>query len=174
MMVYLTNLGAYNEGELRGKWVDPACCDWEEELKAIGIGESRGEGMGEYEEYFITDYEDAPDGLGENEPLDRLSEIAEYCDGSDGDVFMALCEQESIDEAMERIENGNYSIYWLGNSMMDDDEKLGYALVEEGLIDIPENLRNYFDYEAYGRDFRYDTVGSFCDIGGNSAYLELY
>ena len=60
--VVITNLGAYNEGELRGKWFDledyDSFDDLEEsdELKSIGIGESRWDGT-EYEEWFVTDFE---------------------------------------------------------------------------------------------------------------------
>ncbi len=40
-------------------------------------------------------------------------------------------------------------------------EKLGYVLIDEGLIIVPEHLRNYIDYEVIGRDHVLDTNGDF-------------
>lgn len=53
MRIYLTNLGKYNEGYLIGEWIDLPISNEELQkvLDRIGINE-------EYEEYFITDYED--------------------------------------------------------------------------------------------------------------------
>ena len=50
--IFLTNLGRYNEGILMGEFVKlPVPADkLDEVLERIGIN-------GEYEEYFITDYE---------------------------------------------------------------------------------------------------------------------
>ena len=46
------------------------------------------------------------------------------------------------------------------------------------MIDIPENLRNYFDYEAYGRDMRINEDGSFVKGGfllpNGSQFIEYY
>ena len=47
-----------------------------------------------------------------------------------------------------------------------DDEALGRYCVEEiGAIDIPEHIRDYFDYEAYGRDIDLNSTGSFVPGG---------
>lgn len=47
-----------------------------------------------------------------------------------------------------------------------DDETLGRIYAEDmEMIDIPENLRDYFDYEAYGRDMRINEDGSFVKGG---------
>lgn len=76
--IALTNLGKYNEGELTYAWLElPATPD---EVKAamdeIGIG-------GEYEEYFISDYE-APFEIGEYESLANLNEVAEQLEEVNG------------------------------------------------------------------------------------------
>ena len=46
------------------------------------------------------------------------------------------------------------------------------------MIDIPENLRDYFDYEAYGRDMRINEDGSFVKGGfllpNGSQFIEYY
>lgn len=50
-----------------------------------------------------------------------------------------------------------------------DDETLGRIYAEDmEMIDIPENLRDYFDYEAYGRDMRINEDGSFVKGGFSS------
>lgn len=178
MQVYLTNLGAYTEGELRGNWVDPSTCDWDEELEKIGIGESRGEGMGEYEEYFITDYDDAPFDLGEYESLDRLTEIANYCEEYGKDLVGAMQDNTGDwDDTVERLDSGDYSLVYLDDGYWGDNtEKLGYAYVEEGLfgIQIPPELENYIDYSAIGRTIETGSCGDYVDIDGKTAYLELY
>ena len=177
MQVYLTNLGAYNEGVLRGNWVDPATCDWEEELKKIGIGEER-DGCGcVYEEFFITDYDDAPFDLGEYEPLDRLTEIANYCEEYGKDLVGAMQDNTGDwDNTVERLDSGDYSLVYLDDGWGDNTEKLGYAYVEEGLfgIQIPPELENYIDYSAIGRTIETGSNGSYVVVDGKLAYLELY
>jgi antirestriction protein len=47
-----------------------------------------------------------------------------------------------------------------------DDETLGYYYAEElGSIDIPEHLKNYMDYEAYGRDIRLESSCLYTSFG---------
>lgn len=51
------------------------------------------------------------------------------------------------------------------------EEKLGHALYDEGIIVIPENLINYIDYEAVGRDYNYSTCGEFIDRGYHIEFI---
>ena len=44
-----------------------------------------------------------------------------------------------------------------------DEEKLGYVLVNDGLIIVPEHLRIYIDYEALGSDYALNTNGEFAE-----------
>lgn len=60
-----------------------------------------------------------------------------------------------------------------------NDETLGRIYAEDmEMIDIPENLRDYFDYEAYGRDMRINEDGSFVKGGfflpNGSQFIEYY
>ena len=75
--IYITNLGKYNEGYLMGEWVKlPVPADkLDEVLERIGID-------GEYEEYFITDYEAsfANLNLSEYTSIEALNEFAERLD----------------------------------------------------------------------------------------------
>jgi len=48
---------------------------------------------------------------------------------------------------------------------------------ELGMLDITENIRSYFDYEAYGRDILINDSGMFTDNGFivmGSGFIEHY
>lgn len=76
---------------------------------------------------------------------------------------------DSLEEAIARIEEGNYRTYYNCDSMSDVAREI---LFECGDLDtIPEHLRDYFDFEAYGEML--DNSGYFYDLG-NSTYLEIW
>lgn len=161
LRAYITNLGKYNEGELVGQWVEFPCDedDFEEVLKEIGIDEH-------YEEWFIADYDCELDGLaselGEYASFDELNSVAEALEAWDDDgLAEAVVEIWGIDTLLE-TEPDDYMYFkaW-------DDEDIGYYFAEEldYLSEVPDNLRNYFDYEAFGRDIRLESDGGLSDNG---------
>ena len=161
--IYLTNLGKYAEGELLGEWVElPVSQDeLKEVFKRIGINE-------QYEEYFITDYECDFYEVGEYENLDTLNEIAEKLnelEEEESTVAKALMSEcgYTLDEAIEKVNNGDYRIYSDCNDMTD----VAYEVVEECgyLNNVPENVARYFDYEAFGRDLGIEGTFIFLDNG---------
>lgn len=166
--VFITNLGKYNEGELIGKWLDLPCENIEEELTSIGVSDEPDENGNYYEEYFITDYEnDYNYKVGEYDSLDDLNEIAEELenlDDYDREVVNAFIENGSdIEEALNGLRDGDYMVFSNCSDMTD----VAYQYIEEtGLLnDVPETLRNYFDYEAYGRDMSFEGTFIFTDNG---------
>ena len=166
--VFITNLGKYNEGELIGKWLDLPCENIEKELASIGVSDEPDENGIYYEEYFITDYEnDYGYKVGEYDSLDDLNEIAEELenlDEYDKEVVNAFIENGSdVEEALDGLRDGNYMVFSNCNDMTD----VVYQYIEEtGLLnDVPETLRNYFDYEAYGRDMSFEGTFIFTDSG---------
>lgn len=166
--VFITNLGKYNEGELIGKWLDLPCEDAEEELASIGVSDEPDENGIYYEEYFITDYEnDYGYKVGEYDSLEELNEIAEELenlDEYDREVVNAFIENGSdIEEALDGLRGGDYMVFSNCSDMTD----VAYQYIEEtGLLnDVPETLRNYFDYEAYGRDMSFEGTFIFTDNG---------
>ena len=167
--VFITNLGKYNEGELVGKWLDLPCEDIESELASIGVSDEPDEnGNYYYEEYFITDFEnDYNYKVGEYDSLDNLNEIAEELenlDDYDREVVKAFIENGSdIEEALDGLRDGDYMVFSNCSDMTD----VAYQYIEEtGLLnDIPEGLRNYFDYEAYGRDMSFEGTFIFTENG---------
>ena len=172
---FITNLGKYNEGELVGEWVKfPTTAEeMKEVFKRIGIGQRDDFGQ-PYEEWFITDYDCYVDGLydklGEYENLDELNYLASKLDEmSDSEYaqFQAGMEMGdhcgSLQEIINLTENLDcYEIY----PHIEDYDDLGRYYIEElEVMQVPEHLQNYIDYEAYGRDVAMDENGSFTDQG---------
>ena len=173
--VFITNLGKYNEGALVGEWVKfPTTA---EELKKvferIGIGAKDDLGQ-TYEEWFITDYDCYVDGLydllGEYANLDELNYLASKLDDMSQDEyerFQAAMEigdhTGSIQELINLTENLDcYDIY---PDIHDHDDLGRYYIEELDAMQVPEHLRNYIDYEAYGRDIALEESGQFTDLG---------
>ena len=172
---FITNLGKYNEGALVGEWVKfPTTA---EELKKvferIGIGAKDDFGQ-TYEEWFITDYDCYVDGLydllGEYANLDELNYLASKLDGMSQDEyerFQAAMEignhTGSIQELINLTENLDcYDVY---PDIHDHDDLGRYYIEELDAMQVPEHLRNYIDYEAYGRDIALEESGQFTDLG---------
>ena len=172
---FITNLGKYNEGALVGEWVKfPTTA---EELKKvferIGIGTKDDFGQ-TYEEWFITDYDCYVDGLydllGEYANLDELNYLASKLDDMSQDEyerFQAAMEigdhTGSIQELINLTENLDcYDIY---PDIHDHDDLGRYYIEELDAMQVPEHLRNYIDYEAYGRDIALEESGQFTDLG---------
>ena len=185
---FVTNLGKYNEGELVGEWVKfPTTA---EEMKQvfdrIGIGKTGDFGQ-VYEEWFITDYDCYVDGLydklGEYESLDELNYLASKLDEMDRgeyEQFQAAMEigdhSGSVQEIINLTENLDcYDVY----PGIEDYDDLGrYYIDELDAMQVPEHLRNYIDYEAYGRDIALDESGDFTSFGyvrdTGSSFHEYY
>lgn len=168
---FITNLGAYNAGRLVGEWIDINATE-EEHRAAL-------ERIGNPEEVFYTDYEseDAPelvDCLGEFESweqLQGLGAVLEEMDGYEVDTLAAVLESgiasargaAELAAVCEDVGHGGYNLMY----GVDDVEELGeyYADVCGVLEEIPERLRYYFDFEAFGRDYAIEAQGDFCSAG---------
>ena len=155
---YVTNLGKYNEGELASEPLKFPTTTEEVQalLKRIGVDNIQ------YEEIFIADYGgDLPElnaCLGDYESIDELKHTS------------------GVGDLINLVENLDCYDFYIGVS---DDETLGRIYAEDmELINIPENLRDYFDYEAYGRDMRINEDGGFVKGGfflpNGSQFIEYY
>jgi antirestriction protein len=169
MKIYLTNLGKYNEGELIGEWVELPVSQEElqEVFKRIGINE-------EYEEYFITDYECDLYEVGEYENIDKLNDIAERIkelDEEESKVVKALMQElgYTLDEAIKKVNNGDYRIYYDCDDMAD----VAFQVVEECdyLNNASDIVARYFDYESFGRDLGIEGTYIFTD---DNEAIEVY
>ena len=172
---FITNLGKYNEGELVGEWVKfPTTAEeLKEVFKRIGIGQKDDFGN-PYEEWFITDYDCYVDGLydklGEYENLDELNYLASKLDEmSDSEYaqFQAGMEMGDHCGSLQEIINltENLDCYEVYPHIEDYDDLGRYYIDELEVMQVPEHLQNYIDYEAYGRDVAMDENGSFTDQG---------
>lgn len=176
---YITNLGKYNEGKLVGEWVRFPTT--EEKMKKvferIGIEPGAPDGYGgHYEEWFITDYDCYVPGLmeaarlGEYENLDELNFLASKImelDDCELDRFEAAMEVAdetgSVKDIINLIDNPEkYEVY----PGIENDEDLGHYYIEElGSIHLTDEVRDYFDYEAYGRDIAISEAGHYTSYG---------
>ena len=167
---YITNLGKYNEGDLVGKWItfpidedevnevykEIGCCYYDENGEYVNTG---------YEEIFFTDWDGAYTDLGEYVNIDTVNELAEQLQAweDDEEKFEAACEYWGFKYVIENSPD-DYNLY----SDIQTDYDLGYYWVEEsGCYDLSKmgNLTNYIDYEAFGRDIRFETDGGHTEHG---------
>ena len=151
---YITNLGKYNEGELVGETLKFPTTTEEVQalLKRIGVDGVR------YEEFFITSFDGDVlglyDYLGEYENLDELNHLAcllSELDQSDLEKFEAVIDSGEHTSSVADLINltQNLDCYDLFPDI-ESEEDLGRYCMED--LDIPDALRDYFNYEAYGRD----------------------
>ena len=172
---FITNLGKYNEGELVGEWVKfPTTAEeLKEVFKRIGIGQKDDFGH-PYEEWFITDYDCYVDGLysklGEYENLDELNYLASKLDEmseSEYAQFQAGMEMGDHCGSLQEIINltENLDCYEVYPDIHDYDDLGRYYIEELDVMQVPEHLQNYIDYEAYGRDVALEENGTFTDQG---------
>ena len=140
--IYVACLGCYNEGRLNGKWVDAdEYEDYTHKCKNP-----------QHEEYAIHDY-DAMPNLGEYPDSEKVVEVAEAVIEHGFDVvndFIGWGFQDvsRIPDAFITTLDG-----WNHN------KELGVYLIHElCMMDIPDEMSYYFDYEAYGRDASINSV----------------
>jgi len=169
---FVTNLGKYTEGELTGEWLAlPTTTEKVQEcLKRTELDGIR------YEEYFITDYETAVDGLYDRLPeyanLDELNYLAaklEELDSGELEKYGAVLEHDggyyggSVKDLINLTENLDCFDYYPD---IHSNEDWGYYLIDElDALEIPDHVKPYFDYEAYGRDMAINEGGTFTGNG---------
>ena len=167
LKIFISNLKEYNNGKIIGEWVSLPCEGLEEVLNKISNNGN--------DELFISDYETDISNLkiSEYDDILHLNEIAEEIDNLSDDeliAFQAYLEQyaNNMEQALEEVRQGNYRIYYNCDNM----EDVAYQAVNEsGLLDgVPEQVKMYFDYEAYGRDM--DINRTFIQI--DNSFVELY
>jgi antirestriction protein len=180
---YVTNLGKYNEGVLAGAYLKfPATAeDVQSVLKRIGVDGVR------YEEIFITDFESDVlglyDYLNEYDNIDELNHLAHVLselDTGEMEKFEAVINMGEHASSTKELINlaQNLDCYDFCPDIKDDDD-LGRHYIEElDAMQVPEHLRNYIDYEAYGRDVRLEEGGHFAPGGyvvdNGGSFVELY
>lgn len=167
----LTNWDSYQRGEQRDVSVvfPTTRSEMQNALKAIGVDGIRDRRV------ILTEHDSNlhPNFcccLSQYDSVDEVNYLARLLSGlSDGELetFQAVLEYGEHDQcAADLIDLAlNLNCYEL-HPGVDTDEELGriYADFNEA-IEVPENIRNYFDYEAYGRDMRLNEGGCFVNNG---------
>ena len=144
--IYLACLACYNEGRHHGEWLDAANEDLHSALASLQAKCGHVDN-----DYAIHDFEDfAGLKLGESEPLARVEKyanlieehgdaIAKFIDNDNGHVDVSDIEEEFQNAYLGRHDSLEaYAEDWAEQSGM--------------LAEVPESLRNYFDFKAFGRD----------------------
>jgi len=181
--IYVADLAAYNAGHLRGRWLYlPEYEDVDELMNAISClldewDRDLLDGMtGPVEEWAVHDFEGFPRALYSEYPgRDGLRamlcyvELLSYTDdSSSAEKFVEIAEDigydpEEWEDGFARAYRGTFKSaeYWA----MEYVESAGL------LNDMPENLRYYFDYEAFARDVRISGDMRFCDVAFETVHV---
>ena len=178
---YITNLGKYVAGNFCGERLTlPADKEDVQALLArIGV-----DGV-LYEEIIITEFQSEVSGLAsrlnEYDDVDELNYLAALLDEMDGgdieklEAAIAYGEHTgSVGDIINLTQNLDCYEFYPG---VTTEEELGYYLIDEmELLEIPEHLVNYIDYEAYGRDAHLNG-GSLTNMGyveAGNGFTEYY
>jgi antirestriction protein len=166
---YITNLGRYVEGRLDGEYLKlPAQrSDVQNLLQRIHVDGIR------YEEIFITDYKTDIPGLAkhldEYENVDELNYLAVLLDGLESwelekfGAVLGVGEHSGAAALINLAQNLDCYEFYSG---IGDEEDLGrYYIDEMCALEVPEHLKPYIDYEAYGRDIYLEESGCFVNGG---------
>jgi len=160
--IYLTDLQAYNEGYLVGKWITLPLSEFELS-QAVSEVLTEGEvisGSESHEEYFITDYSwDGCDvfSVGEYENLEELNKKLQQLEEVDNDKHKAIAFLLSegiasdLDDAIQKADD----VVIHENQNMED---VAYNLMQECYQAdlLPSIIANNIDYEGIGRDLEHE------------------
>ena len=127
--------------------------------------------MGLYD--YLTEYENLDE-------LNHLAHLISELDSDEIETLEAVLNKGDHTSSVADIINlvHNLDCYDLHPGVT-DDETLGRIYVEDmELLDVPDNVLPYFDFEAYGRDMRINEDGSFVKGGfllpNGSQFIEYY
>jgi len=153
--VYVGTYGKYNSGSIEGEWLELEDYSSKEEFLEACAQLHKDE---HDPEFMFQDYESIPLGMISESHID--AEVWDWLDMDDEDkellaLYRAEIDSEgTIEQARDTFE-GKYK----------DEEDWAYEFMQStgGLDGMPENLRTYFDYEAFARD---------CRLGGDIYFVE--
>lgn len=166
----MTNLQKYKKGEIAGIHVKfPITKNaLRDALKTIGVDGIRAR------EVFLTEHDSNLSGfchcINQRDPVDEVNYLCRLLSSlTDVELatFQAVVESGAHSRSTSDLINlamniECYDLYF----GVGDDQELGRIYADDmELIDIPEDVRPYFDFEAYGRKVRSDSKGCFVNGG---------
>ena len=166
----MTNQEKYQAGEVSGiRVIFPTTKEaMREALKAIDVDGIR------CREVFLSEHDSNLSGfchrINQSDSVDELNYLCHLLsDMTDTELatFQAVVEygahNGSAADLINLVLNIECYDFYIG---VDNDKELGHIYADDmGEIDIPEDVRPYFDYEAYGRKVREDDKGCFVNDG---------
>ena len=165
MKGFITNLRAYNDGFIIGKWLDFPVTDaaLEEAKKSIRLAKDG--------EFFFTDWDEIGPNvskhLNEYPNLELYNKIAEMNE-NEYDVIEALASNLELNEAIDIVKDENFRVYPGCENMAE----VAMEVAKEGgyLDNIPQEVKLHIDYEAWGEDLEIN--GAFYYDRKNRCYIE--
>lgn len=163
--IYLTDLQAYNEGHLVGKWITLPLTPFELS-QAISEVLNEGEfysGTDNHEEYFITDWDYANFEFNDIEEYtdvyklnEELQELRFKTDSELKAIEFLLQHQLALDieDAISKVDD--VRVY--ENQSMED---VAFDLIQElydADVQLPSIIANNIDYEGIARELEYDNT----------------
>lgn len=162
LQIYLTDLAAYNEGHLVGRWITLPTSSFN---LAHALSEILSEGEAicdspNHEEYFITDYEWDDIVFFDVGEYDNLGELNTECELVDNlspheQKAVAFLLREGIvtelDEAIAKADD----VHVYENQSLED---VAYDLIQEcyNIHELSPIIANHIDYEGIARDLECD------------------
>ena len=154
--IFLTDLAAYNEGYLVGKWITLPISDmdWTMALSEVLTEGEHISGSADHEEWFITD-SCAEFAIDEYSDIDTLNKQAEIYSNVDDDDLIKIKYLEEYHgyNTFDTIDKLDDVELYIDMNL----QELAEQLIDEGCFgDIPESIASYIDYSAVARDLSYD------------------
>ena len=144
--IYVACLASYNSGILHGKWIVPAnnVSELQEQIDEV----LKTSTIPNAEEFAIHDYDDFPN-LGEYPGLENIVKVVDAIAEHGADEINAFLSNYSVEDldSFSDMFVGEYSSFSEYAEQMAEDTIL---------IDCPEHIRSYFDYEKFERDLSFD------------------
>ena len=156
--LYCGTYAKYNDGSIAGKWLKLRDYDSADDFLQACRDLHRDEAD---PELMFQDFEGMPREMyGESLSLTDLQRIYDWVQLDDAD-------REVLDEYMDAtgyrldemdVRDVQEKLYCVLDDpdMPDHNTAMGWYVVDNGLVDVPEQLKNYLDMEALGRDWLMD------------------
>ena len=152
--LYVGTYGKYNNGSIKGKWLNledyaDAKAFWTA-CEALHKDENDPE-------YMFQDFEGFPKSMyGESLNTEEIEKIIEFAHlGADEQTTITEFE-DAFGEMPKDFEQAQDAFICVIAGNNPNEELAEYYIDECGIMEIPEHLLNYIDYERYGRDLMYD------------------
>ncbi|SKB50971.1 antirestriction protein ArdA [Luteibacter sp. 22Crub2.1] len=147
--IYIASLSDYNSGHIHGVWIDldgdTDRADIHQAIQSMLLT-SRNQPA---EEWAAHDYDGIPAAFGEHPDLDDLLEFVQGVEDH-GDAFRAWVEDRGVTNFIHEDFGDKYA-----GEANSEREWIEEHLEEMGVLNgVPENLRPYFDSEAFLRDMK--------------------